>query len=168
MGAMKVTGYQLREAIKAQSARRDFAASQFSDTLRVFPGEVKSSPVDVMETLVKAERAVATLQVAQMEYNLAVPVPGFSTLAQAIKLIGGLARAEKMWRSCAAPKEDRYSMSRSGERAADVIVATNTVTREAAHEQAVRLAKIASTLRQSIAVANATEVEIDLDSGLLS
>lgn len=167
---MKLTGYQLREAIKAQAAKRDFAASQFSDTLKAFPGEAKPPPEAVMKQLIDSENALAALQVAQMRYNLVVPiadVPGVATLAQAIKLIGGIARAEKLWRGAASPKVDRYALHKSDERSTDTIVAKPTVAREAAHEHAMQLARHAAKLRQAIANANATVVEIDLDSGLL-
>lgn len=163
---MRVTGYQLREAIKAQSARRDFAAAQFADTLKVFPGETKPNPLEVMNQLTAAEYAVAMLQVAQMRYNLQVKI-GAATLAEAVKRIGGIARVEKMWRVVAAPKKDRYSLSERGERNADTIVAHDAVSRDAAHAQAQVMARHASTLRQEIAVANATVIEMDLDASLL-
>lgn len=168
---MKVTGYQLREAIKMQSARRDFAASNFADSLKAFPGETKLAPIDVMESLIGYERAIALLQVAQMRYNLAVRIegqPSFTTLAQAIKLIGGVARAEKMWRGAATPKKaDRYSIRSDDERNKDTIIATPTVSRATAHEKATALAAYSAKLREAIATANAIAVELDLDAGLL-
>lgn len=167
---MKVSGYQLREAIKAQAARRDFAASQFTDVLKAFPDEHKPAPGDVGAELLKAEEAVAKLQVAQMRYNLQVYLPGGElTLAQAIKMIGGVGRAEKLWRAAAAPKKDRYSLHNEDSRAKDTLVAAPTVSRETAHELATKLARHAATLRQGIAVANATVIDvIDLDASLLA
>lgn len=167
--AHRVTGYSLREAIKQHTLKRDTAATMFSDTLRAFPDEKKPAPGDVMKTFLDAEDAIARLQTAQMRYNISVRVTidGESLpLAAAVKLVGGVARAEKMWRSAATPKTDRFGY-RDDSRDANTIVSVATITPQEAVGHATKTAKRSAVLRQAIAVANATEILIeDLDASL--
>jgi hypothetical protein len=168
----KTTGYALREAIKQHELRRDTAARAFNGSLRVFPGEAKDSPQSIIESFLAAERAIAMLQTVQMQYNLMVKVmiPGMATeqpLAMAIKLVGGVARSEKMWRSAAAPKEERYGYGDNDTRDPNQIRATATVAMKDLVGLATASAKQSAALRQAIAVANATEVTVEsLDASL--
>jgi len=167
---MKTTGYALREAIKQQELLRETAARSFNTTLKVFPGEDKDSPTAVMDAMLRAETAIARLQTAQMRYNLMVTVQvdgSKSPLAVAVKLVGGVARAEKMWRSAAAPKEDRYGYRNDDERDPNQVRASATISTQETLKHATVMAKRSAALRQAIAVANATEVEIeDLEPSL--
>lgn len=166
---MKITGYALREALKQHELRRDAASRSFNGTLKSFTDESKETPQAVMEVLRHAERCIARLQVAQMRYNLAVTVPGGTMLlAEAIKLIGGIGRAEKMWRTVAGPKEDRYSSYHEEDvRDPTKIRASSTITVKEAVALAAATAKESSQLRESIAIANATSVEVEgLDASL--
>jgi hypothetical protein len=165
---MKVTGYMLREAIKRHELRRDVAARSFNDSLKAFPGEVKDNPADIVEQFLAAERATAALQTAQMRYNLAVKIDLYGhgwdrttmTLAEAIKLIGGEGRVEKMWRSAAGPsKKDRYYSD--DEIDPSHIRAQPTIKPQEAVKLATVAGKRAGALRAAIATANATEVEIE-------
>lgn len=168
---MKVTGYSLREAIKQQELRRDTAARAFQGSLKMFPDEVKETPMEVVEAFLKAEQAIAKLQTAQAKYNLTVVVDlggKTTTLSEAIKSIGGIARAEKMWRSAAGPKPDRYG----GYQDADELDPTKvrskpTISVSKAVTLASAVARQAGVLRSAIATANAREVEIEsLDPAL--
>lgn len=167
---MKTTGYALREALKQQELLRETASRSFNDTLKAFAGEIKDSPVSVMDAMIRAEAAIASLQTAQMRYNLMVTVKVEDTtfsLAAAVKLVGGVARAAKMWQSVAAPKEDRYGYRNTDERDPNQLRAEPTINTQEALKLATIMAKRAAALRQVIAVANATEVEIeDLDPSL--
>jgi hypothetical protein len=167
---MKITGYQLREALKQQELRRDTAARAFNGSLKKFPDETKEEPGEVVTEFLDAENKIAQLQVAQMAYNLAVEVVvqnSTMSLAAAIKRIGGPARAEKMWRTAAGPKPERYSYRDDDTRNADVIVAKPTVTSAEALKLAQSSAKLAGAYRAAIATGNAKEVEIqDLSSSL--
>ena len=165
---MKVTGYILREALKRHELRREVAARTFDDSLKAFPGEVKDNPVDIVEQFLAAERATAALQTAQMRYNLAVKVNlhghGWDhttmTLAEAIKLVGGEGRVEKMWRSAASPgKKDRYYSE--DEIDPSHIRAQPTMKPQEAVKLATEAGRRAGALRAAIATANATEVEIE-------
>jgi hypothetical protein len=167
---MKVTGYQLREAIKQQTLKRDSLASSFNGTLKVFPEDKKESPNDVMNDFLAAELAVTKLQLAQMRYNLAVQVNVLGeriTLAEAIKRVGGPARAEKMWRSVNSPKRDSYYNRDDDEIDPNKIRAVSVITAKESLKLAQGAAKHAGAFRAAIATGNAVEVEIeDLSSEL--
>jgi len=170
---MKVTGYLLREAIKQHELRRDTSAKAFDGSLKKFPDEEKDSPVEIVESFSKAEQAIASLQEAQMRYNLAVTVEIMGqgpyptdkvkmSLAKAIKLVGGAGRIEKMWRSATGPKKDRYGYSGSDDEMDPTrIRAVATIKSADAIKQASRAGKVAGNLRAAIATANAELVEIE-------
>jgi hypothetical protein len=168
---MQVTGYTLREAIRRQQLRRDTIAAQFSDTLHVFEGEEKQSPDEIATALMKAEKAVAGLQAAQDEYNLHVKVTGKiigeMTLCAAVKLVGGTGRLEKMWRTAAAPKQDRYGVERDIVRNKDEVRARSAMNVRDLTDRAAKAASYAGALRAAIAEANSTKIDIEgLDGGL--
>lgn len=167
---MKITGYALREAIKLQELRRDTAARAFNGSLKAFPGETKETPQAVVESFLWAETAIAKLQTAQARYNLSVAfdIDGrIITLSEAIKRIGGISRAEKMWRTAAGPKPDRYnSYGNDDEIDPSKVRAVPMITAAKAIEQASVVAKLAGSLRAAIATGNTKEVELDLDPAL--
>jgi hypothetical protein len=171
MGHHKTTGYALREAIKQQELRRDTAARTFGGTLKAFKDQTKEAPTLVVKTFLTAELAIAKLQTAQMRYNLAVRVDVLGdgmTLAEAIKRVGGIARAEKMWRSAAGPKPNRYGgLDEDDVRDSTREHAQATITPTEAVKLAAGMAKRTGAIRQAIAVANAQEMVIeDLDPAL--
>ncbi len=160
---MKTTGYKLREAIRTWELRRKIANDTFDRSLARFPGEDKASPENVHASFVKADRAIAKLQTFQSIYNLkvAVSVLGESmTLCEAVKAIGGAGRAEKLWRTAAVEKADRYSY-RGEVRNKDEIHAERTISYESAGALAAKAARFAGALRAGIAAANATEIDIE-------
>jgi hypothetical protein len=168
---MQVTGYSLREAIRRQQLRRDTIAAQFNDTLHVFEGEEKQSPDEIAAALMKAEKAVAALQAAQDEYNLRVKVEGKNvekmTLCTAVKLVGGTGRLEKLWRTAAAPKQDRYDLGRDLVRNKDEVRARSAMSTRDLTDRATKAAGYAGALRAAIAEANGTKIDIEgLDGGL--
>lgn len=168
---MKITGYGLREAIKEQELRRDTAQRTFQGTLSAFPDEEKEKPQAVMKQYLTAETAVAKLQVAQKRYNFLVTVDVLGekmTLEEAIHRIGADARAEKLWRTAAGPKTDRYgSYHNETTRDPTQIVSKATITPQEATKLASASAKRAGAFRAAIATGNAREVEIEnLDAAL--
>jgi hypothetical protein len=163
---MKTTGYALREAIKRHELRRDSAARSFTGTLKMFPGEEKESPEEVMRAFVEADEAIARLQEAQMRYNLAVRVPSESgampmSLALAVKLVGGAGRREKMWRNAGAPAERRGYGLDEDERDPTKVRASAVLSPRDLLKLSATASSQASALRQAIAVGNAVEVEIE-------
>lgn len=127
------------------------------------------APEKVMQQFLDAEAAIAKLQVAQTRYNLMVTVSLESetiTLCEAVKRIGGLGRAEKMWRTATGAKPDRYGYN-DDVRDPNQVRATETISVNDAAAKASAQAKIAGRLRAAIATANAREVEIEsLDASL--
>lgn len=159
----KVTGYALKEQIKRATMIRDTTASLFDNSLTKFPDEKKQTPQEVVGRYRKADLALAQLQVVQARYNLAVEVEVLGekiTLCEAIKRVGGAGRVEKMWRSCAGVKRDRYSYHRDEDtRDPNMIRAERTITQPQALELAQEAAKVAGAIRAAIATGNATEVD---------
>lgn len=155
---MKVTGYQLREAIRRWNTRRDLAAKKFTDHTFAFEGETKDVKT-VADEFAKADAITATLEDAQQRYNQLV-VFNVSwqdnvSLSLAVKMIGGAGRYEKMWRGVVTDTgNDRYMMRGRAERSKDNEYAHKTVTDEEALRIADQAARRASELRAAIAVAN--------------
>jgi hypothetical protein len=171
---MEVTGYKLREALRRQTLRRETASSQFNDSLKKFPDEEKATPDDVIKKVRSAEEAIATLQVAQTRYNLAVrvEVPGSrvqKTLLECIKRIGGLGRIEKTWRSAATAKE-RSSLYGDDERTLEpgVVRQKRQLSFDEASSRTEQIDRELAVLREVIAVGNAHKVDMeDLDASLI-
>jgi len=161
---MNVTGYKLREALRRWQLRRDTASGQFSKVLIAFPNEKKPSPYEIAEQVLTAELSIANLQAAQSYYNSQVRVMVGATeitLLECIKRVGGLGRVEKMWRTAATVKEDRYaSLHDIRTRKADEVVAERTVTYEEAGKNAAELGQRLGAYREAIAIGNAREVDI--------
>jgi len=168
---MKVTGYQIREAVRRHELARDTSAQMFKKALHVFEDEEKIHPREVMKQFKSAEDAVVLLQEAQQKYNLAVlvDVQGKQmTLCSAVKRLGGAGRAEKMWRDSVVEKEDRYAMNERLERNKDTIRAKKTLTFDEAIDAANKAAGLAGALRAAVAMGNSREVELEgLDPSLL-
>ena len=165
---MKVTGYRFQHTLRELAHSRDIASGQFDDSLKVFPGEVKVRPEDAMRAFLDAEAKIAKLQTAQSQYNLKVGVQVLDkrmTLSEAVKLVGGAGRAEKMWRAAAAPAKDRYGFNKDMRSAGDVIAASTVSLVEAA-THAKEAARWASALREAIQVGNATELDLEVDPAL--
>lgn len=172
---MNVNGFLLREAIKKWELRRDTAYSQFDDTLHKFPGEEKESPDVVHALFTDAESAIAKLETAQAKYNLKVVVeiaPGHQmTLCEAVKRLGGAARAEKMWKTAANPKKEKYSFTDTLTRDKDKERAVATLSSKYLIKRANEAAAYTSSLRAAIARGNGTEIPADqlgLDPALLT
>ena len=161
-----VTGYKLREAIKQQSLRLDATERMLGESYKAFPDEKKAHPAELIRQLEETERNIARLQTAQAMYNVNVHVifEGRSaTLAEAIKLLGGLSRIEKAWRKATGSKKDDhypYDRSNKDERDPTKLYAAWVVPPAEAIEKALSAAKRTAELRGLVAVANAFEVEL--------
>ena len=163
---MKTNGYKLRDALKYQVMRRDAATQEFNSSLKIFPGEQKDTPQQIVQELLLSEKAISELQVAQIRYNLAVIVNVLGesmTLADAIKRVGGIARAEKLWRTVTPEKrglwDDEIDPSKTR--------SEPTISPKEALKLAQGAAKHSGAFRAAIAAGNGQELEItDLDPGL--
>ena len=167
---MEVTGYDLKEAVRRYTLRRETAASQFNDSLRKFPDEDKATPDEVVKRIRDAEEAIATLQVAQARYNLIVrvevPNRGRVPLLECIKRIGGLGRIEKTWRSAATVKE-RSLFDSERTREPGVVTQERQISFDDASFRTEQIDRELATLRVLISTGNAQKVDIEgLDASL--
>lgn len=162
---MKVTGYQLKEAIKMNGLRLVAVQSQFDESLYIFEGEEKRLPKDIVTEVAQLEADIALLQTAQDHYNLNIDVivgKEEMALSLAVKLVGGAGRRSKMWRSAAQGRmRDTYDRKNPVTRSKDEEVAGPTVTKVEALEEAMAAEKFASQLRHAIAVGNTSTENID-------
>jgi hypothetical protein len=161
---MKVTGYQLREAITMWKLRKTTAEGQFTGSLARFADETtKELPHAIVASVQQAEESIVRLQVAQMRYNLAVkvaiPDAGELTLAEAIKLSGVVSRIEKIWNGAAADRNPYGYNTRVRDLNQDR--AEPTVTPKEVLNETTRLTKRAGALRAAIGAGNTREVEIE-------
>jgi len=165
---MKVTGYMLRDAIKEHELARDTAASAFDPSLKAFPDDTtpRKTPQEIVDTFQMEEAIIAKLQVAQMVYNLSVKVTVFDVemaLGEAVKLIGGMGRSEKMWKG--AIQDRRPSYLDSDVRDPGQVRAERTISADVCLTLARKAGKQASALRAAIATANGTTIDFtDLDA----
>ena len=147
--------------------QRDVASGQFDQSLYAFAGDENSvlTPQQVMESFDEADRAIARLEEIQQRYNQTVRVQvqkETTTLALAVKLVGGAGRREKMWRSAASPKRDRYSFrDEVRSRNKDTEYANRTITQEDCVDFSRAAARYASALRNAIARGNNSDVDIE-------
>ena len=166
---MFITGYKLQQRLRELHHTRDIAAAQFDKGRFKFEDEDKPTATAAFECFREAEAAIAQLQVAQAEYNLSVEVEVLGepmTLCEAVKRVGGAGRMEKMWRSVASPKRDRYAYDDGLTRNKDEERAQPTVTTSEATAFAQKAARFASALREAIAFANATQRDIEMNPAL--
>lgn len=163
---MKINGYQLREALKRLTLQRDVLQSQFKESLHTF--EISStppSPIKLMDSLEKTEFQIALLEEAQQKFNQIVRVnvqnETFS-LVRAVKLVGGAARREKLWKDIILPQNvSRYSFPEPLSRNKDTVYAVPTISKEEALIQSKDATLFASALRNAIAKGNNAEVDIE-------
>jgi hypothetical protein len=177
---MKLTGYQLQQAIKARQEDRDLLQGQFSGSLFKFEDEVKRDPVEIAQDLERAEREIAQLQAAQGVYNskVTITVAGQDiSLLQAIKQVGGANRLANLWKQVAQQsagtlgggRRNRYDPFGHGAvRDKEQEYAKATVSAETAVEKAKESAKAARAMSAAISAGNAVEMEVEVNPELLS
>jgi hypothetical protein len=167
---MKVNGYELREAIKRWTLKRDSLLSQFPEVLTKFPGDMVPTPGEVAAQLLEAERAICQLQGAQQVYNNGATVKladgQVVTVSVAVKYQGGLARLEKLWKSAGvAHKHYSYESPRTT-RDPNMVHAERQVSYQEATNQALAIARQIGDLKIAVAEANAVPRELDLEPRL--
>jgi hypothetical protein len=163
---MLVTGFKLTFRLKELQDLREIAATQFGASLFQFEAErgSKQTPDALMQTYDDCERKIAALQVAQARYNLAVPVEVLGvrmTLHEAVKLVGGAARAAKMWKDAAKNTGQNPYQFAGLSRDKDHEYAERTVSVQECLERSQAATRWASALRQAIQLGNNTELEIE-------
>ena len=170
---MKVTGYKLQQKLKELEQTREVLASQFSENMTQFESDTEK--VDLLEVFAKytaTEKQIAELQEAQTQYNLGVSVNVLGesmTLQGAVKRVGGAGRSEKMWKDMVKKGETpRYMVSTERSRNKDSEYARRALSVTEALEHARHASKVAGALREAIQTGNVTELELNIDTSLLS
>lgn len=170
---MKITGYQLREAIRAWELKKSAAEQLVPISLTYFKGEPVPDPKSLIEQIADAEQKIAQLETVQTAYNLSVMVTVLEkkmTLTEAIKAVGGAGRVEKLWRMAVKGdnQRDRGYGYQENRKEKDTEIAQRAITVEAAMKSAHEAAKYAGAVRASIAQGNNEERDIkELDRGML-
>jgi hypothetical protein len=163
---IKVTGFQLRNALNSLRLQRDAAYRTLEASQFAFEGEIKD-PIAASVEVEALETRIAKIETAQMAYNLAINVTFQGqpvSLAFAVKHVGGRGRIAKQWRGVVAPKKDRYSTydDLTRVRDNDKEVAKQVVDMPVAFQQFQGQEKAAVDLRNAIAVANGQQFETAL------
>lgn len=162
---MKVTGYQLREAIRAWELRKSAAEQLVPESLMCFAGQEHEDPAKIIAQVAEAEAKIAEIETVQSAYNLGVTVWVIDkdiTLAEAIKAVGGAGRVEKLWRMAVKGDNNRdrgygYNELRKEK---DTELAKRTISVEVAMKAAALAAQYAGALRAAIAQGNNQEKDV--------
>ena len=170
---MKVTGYQLREALRHWRTVLDGTATDLKNSLYYFDDSDKVDPMVVAEDYKKAEDAVAKLEEAQQRYNLYVKVElagEEKTLAYAVKAIGMASRFATTWKTLTVDKKSSRGWGDSYDRVRnkDEVHAKRSITKEDATKIRNAANKHAADIRQAVALANATKVDVDIPAALVN
>lgn len=166
---MITNGYKLQHAIRELESKRESIVSQFQDSMHKFEDQEKAHPNELSKEYLVLEEGIATLMTARAEYNLKIMVKANNVempLAKAIRLVGGAGRLEKLWRGPTKKKVARWDRESQLERDKDHEFAIQVMSIEDCLKMARIEGKRASSLRESIAVGNGTDLEMDLDPGL--
>lgn len=172
---MKVTGYQLKEAIKRWEARKKPLLREFRNSFFRKPSQSGRLPLEIEKDIALVETSIASLQESQAKYNLAITVSYFlfgeekrMSLMNAVKTIGGIGRMEGLWKAESSKEEDPYDNQRLH------YGATNTqyewpkrtmLIKDIVETAAQKNAEL-TALRAGIAEANSKEFNLDIDSSL--
>jgi hypothetical protein len=164
----KVTGTQIRGEIKLRTTKLQALNGAFADTLFMFEGDVKKTPQEQAEQILRLEEELGKYQAAQKFFNVNTTVTFNGRkiiLQEAINIVGGYSRVAKLWKEAAgAKKKDKYDRIGGGR---DLVrdntkeAAKATITKDDALKEYERYEKLATDLRTQIGLANNTEVEIE-------
>jgi len=162
---MRVTGYQIREAINRWSLRKTTIYKQFNESIWAFQGEEKQKPQEVVTLMAEAKRSWARLKEIQQFYNRTVTLTfdGKSiSLCLAVQMLPGVGQIEKMYRDASTDTgRDRYSGYREvQQRSKDTEYAGRQISMKDALAAAEKASRSSSSLRNAIARANTQEIEI--------
>lgn len=167
---MKVTGYKIQHKLKELEQLKEVAAQQFSSNMLQFESqEEKLDLREIYAEFTSIEKKICKLQAAQALYNLNIEVSVLGEkmkLIEAVKLVGGAGRSEKMWKDVVKGSSVKFSPYSEASRSRDQEYAKKSISTSEALKFAQQATKVASALREAIQVGNATEIELDLDESL--
>jgi hypothetical protein len=165
---MKVNGYKIKAALDEAKLVLSTLTDQFSGSLYAFEDETKRNPSELIEEIKNSEEKVAKIQALQEKYNQCVvgKMNGLEvSLAMFIKMRGYASRIESLWKQAAKDRsEDRFSYREDPmKRSKEAEYAKRTITKSSAIEGVKNAVRWTNELKNAIATANLTEVEIDID-----
>lgn len=169
---MKLTGYKLQHKLKQLEQLKEVYAQQFTENIMQFESnDEKLVLAEVFANYTSVEKKIAKIQAAQTQYNLNVKVNVLGedmSLLEAVKLVGGAGRSEKMWKDVVKSGSGSTIRHRFTEatRSKDQEYAKKAISTEEAIKHSQLATKVASSLREVIQTANATEIELNLDETL--
>jgi len=163
---MKVTGYQLRQAIDSKQIDLEAARERFNRNLFQFSGEGGEDPLAIGLEICDLELDIVQLQAAQAEYNVSADIclgADKMTIAEAVKRVGVYERMRGLWKSAMSTTQgsrsyfdyDRSVRSRENE------YAEKAISDNDAKGMAKDFQRDLSEIRAAIAKANTVEREMD-------
>lgn len=173
---MQISGYQLREALRHWRSVVESLTIDLKESFRYFDIKEKLDPLLVAEKYKAAEDAVAKIEEAQQRYNLRVNLSIADesyTLTYAIKAIGMAGRYAAIWKTSTTAGSDRaggrlWGVNTEHVRNKDDVHAKRTIDKETATKMHIAANRHAADIRQAIALANASQLEIDIPENLVN
>lgn len=169
---MQVNGFQIREAIKHWTLKREMAVKVFNDAGFTFDGENKTHPVEAAEAVRNSDEAVARLETFQQQFNSSISVEFNGKpikLSQAVKMIAGVGRLENLWKTYAGKglsgtdHHRGYGEALAVVRKADEVHAKRVMPLADCVAKAAQFAKQQAALRALISSANGTQIAVPED-----
>lgn len=165
---MEINGHAILARVRELMARRELLEVGFSDTLSAFPDEPQPDPVQHDAEIMDLEKRIAGWQSVQAIYNTSVRVEIEDTggtrkvaLDYLINLVGSYGRKSKRWRTAAVGnKRDRYYSRELDVRRADEIVKRPTIPSADIHSTYLDAQRDGNSIREAIAMANATSMQL--------
>lgn len=154
---MLITGFDLKDRLKLKTVELEELESELSCSCRVFEGDKKRAPVEIMADITRTETEIVALQTAQAKYNTRNDVlfdgEQSTSLAYLVKLDGVYGRAVAKWRQVleklAPPTYDDDKWHPAMES-------------KAVFTQIKEIVGIQAKLHSAIGRANAKQLEIDI------
>jgi hypothetical protein len=169
---MKITGYKLQHKLKELEQLKELAAQQFNENIMQFESESDKLDLrDVFAEFTTIEKRISKLQSIQCLYNsqVNVSVLGESmSLLEAVKLIGGAGRSEKMWKDVVKGNKTRHHGYGEQTRDKTSEYAKRSINTNEAIKFVQQATKVAGALREAIQTGNATELELNIDETLFA
>lgn len=169
---MKITGYKLQHKLKELEQLKEVAAQQFNENIMQFESEADKLDLrDVFAEFTSLEKKISKLQAIQCLYNSQVNVNvlgEYMSLLEAVKLIGGAGRSEKMWKDVVKGNKTRHHGYGEQTRDKSSEYAKRSISTNEAIKFVQQATKVAGALREAIQTGNTTELELNIDETLFA
>lgn len=161
---MKVSGLEIREALRQWALRRDAANKRFEEALTRYEDETKESPLEAETELILCEDAIAHLQTAQSYFNGQINVrvgTAEMKLTYAVKRVGGAARLEKLWHAQVKAKKVPAWESARTKRTKDQVKELSAMSIPEMVAQAQQASLFAGQVRSAVSWGTSQTLEIE-------